>query len=113
MSAAEGIAATVGSLMMVLTTVDPPRIHAGAIPILAAAAIAVLAVCGVGVARQLPLGAVLFFLSTLAGALVARGGSYSGRFSIPVIGAAAAVFVCALSQAVSPHVRARSSDQAP
>jgi hypothetical protein len=111
MSAGEGIAATVDSVMMVLTTVDPPRIHAGAIPILAAAAITLLAVCGVGIARQLPLGAALFFLSTLAGALVARGVAYSGRFSIPVIGAATTVFVCALSRAVSPRFWARSSDQ--
>jgi len=47
----------------------------------------------------------VFALSSLAGALVAHVGSYTGRFSIHLIGAMTAVLVCALSQAWTAALR--------
>jgi hypothetical protein len=106
MSFGEGIASAVDSVMMVLTTTDPPRIHNAAVPLLGAAIISIASLTGVGVLGDLPLGAALFFLSSLAGAFVARGVGYSGRFSIHIIGAAAAVVVCAAARLVAgPRLR--------
>ena len=86
------------SLMMVLMTTDPPRVHAGALPLIAAAAVSVAAVTGLGPFGALPLPAVLFMLSAIAGSLVARGTAYPGRFSIHILGAASTVFVCTLAE---------------
>jgi hypothetical protein len=101
MSLGAGSKAMFDSLMMVLTTTDPPRIHNGSIPLIAGAAAAVAAVTGVGVLRELPFGAVMFCLASLAGALVTRGSAYSGRFSIHIIGAATTVLVCAMARVLS------------
>ena len=71
--------------MMVLTTTDPPAMHNGALPVIAAALLAVLAAAGVPPLGALPFPAVLFMLSSLAGAIVARGSAYPGRFSIHIL----------------------------
>jgi hypothetical protein len=86
------------SVMMVLTTTDPPRVHHGSIPLLAAAVISIAAAAGFGPFATLPLSVVLFTLSALAGSLVARGTAYPGRFSIHILGAAATVCVCLVAR---------------
>jgi hypothetical protein len=46
---------------------------------------------------RLPLSLVGFTLAAFSGALVARGTSYSGRFSIHVVGVTVALVVCAIA----------------
>jgi len=53
------------------------------------------------VLRRLPAGVVLFFVAAIAGALIARGSAYAGRFSIHVIPVACAAFTCALAAATT------------
>ena len=101
MSIQDGLAATFDSLMMVLTTSDPPHVHNGALPLMGGVAVAVLALTAVGWLGRLPLPLVLFCLSSLAGSLVSRGTAYPARFSIHIIGATVALLVCALSIAAS------------
>jgi hypothetical protein len=100
------MASVYGSVMMVLTTTDPPRIHNGAVPLIAAAMLSVVAVTGVGPLGALPFTAVLFMLSSLAGSLVSRGTAYPGRFSIHIVGASATVVVCAAAE-ITRRLRAR------
>ena len=85
------------SAYMVLSMSDPPRFVWYATPMLAAALIAVGALAGVPVIRNLPLSLVVFFLAGISGALVARGVAYSGRFSTIVIGCACAITVGAVA----------------
>ena len=104
-SIGEGLTAVFSSLMMVLTTTDPPRYHNGAVPVIVGAAVSALAVTCVGLLGRLPLGLVGFCLSCLVGAAVARGSAYSGRFSIHIVGASIAVLMCAISLAYSRYVK--------
>jgi hypothetical protein len=85
------------SAWMVLSMNDPPRFVWYATPLIAGAVISMAAVLYVPVARNLPLSMVLFFLASIAGALVARGVAYSGRFSTIVIGSATAVTIGAIA----------------
>lgn len=94
----ERIALMYDSLMMVLTTTDPPQVHNGSVPLILSAVLAIAAAVGVPLLRALPLSAVLFMLASLAGSLVARGVAYPGRFSIHIIGAAATVLICAAAE---------------
>jgi hypothetical protein len=64
-----------------------------------------LALVGVPYFRQLPAAPILFFLSAISGALVARGGAYPGRFSIHVIGSACAVATCTVAAFASDSWR--------
>lgn len=109
MTAGQAALAMLDSVMMVATTVDPPRYHNGALPILAGAGLSVAALSGVGWLGRLPLPLVAFTLATFLSALVARGSAYSGRFSIHVIGATVAVGVCAVAQ-LAPKFRAACPD---
>jgi hypothetical protein len=98
--------------MMVLTLNDPARYDPYALPVLGGAAVAVLSVIGIPRLRTLPLSLVLFFFSTVAGAVVARGTAYSGRFSIHVIPVTCALSVAALASLVgtsSPPSRTRAA----
>jgi hypothetical protein len=101
-------ARTSGSLMMVLTMTDPPAYNAPALPLLVAAIASVGALLGVPLLRDLPLAGVLFFLSGCAGALVARGSAYPGRFSLHLIGIASALTICCVAMAASRLARALS-----
>jgi hypothetical protein len=101
MSVSQGLAAMYDSVMMVLTTTDPPHIHNGALPVIAGVVLAVVAVTGIALPGSLPLPLVLFCLSSLVGALLARGAAYPGRFSVHVIPAATAVLMCATARAAS------------
>ena len=82
---------------MVLSMNDPPRLVWYATPMLAAAPIAIAALAGVPVVRNLPLSLVLFFLAGISAALVARGVAYSGRFSTIMIGSAGAITIGAIA----------------
>jgi len=85
------------SVWMVLSLNDPPRFVWYAVPVTGAAVIAVSALVGVPKLRDLPLSLVGFFMAALAGALVARGEAYSGRFSTIILGSAAAITVGAIA----------------
>jgi hypothetical protein len=97
------LARALGSVMMVLTVNDPARFDPYALPVLAGAAAAVLGVAGVPFLKDLPLAAELFFFTSIAGALVARGSAYEGRFSVHVIPITCALTVCAIAGIVRPH----------
>ena len=100
MSIVDWAQSATSSVMMVLTMNDPPRLSAYSIPMLAAAVISIGGLVGIKGLRRtsLPLG--LFFLSGCAGALVARGSAYSGRFSTILIGATGAVLGSAIAAAL-------------
>jgi hypothetical protein len=92
----------IGSAMMVLTVNDPPRFDPYALPVLVGAAAALLATLGVPRVRRLPAAPVLFLYSGLAGALLARGSAYAGRFSVHLIPIACALTVGAARSIISP-----------
>jgi hypothetical protein len=91
----EVVARAASSVAMVLTVNDPPRFDPFALPVLLGAAAAACAICRVPRLRDLPVAPVLFFFTAIAGALVARGSAYPGRFSVHVLPIASALFVCA------------------
>ena len=91
----ESLRRLVHSVAMVLTVNDPPRFDPYALPILAGAGVAVLSLAGVPKLRDLPAAAVLFFFASIAGAFVAAGWTYTGRFSIHVMPITCAVTACA------------------
>jgi hypothetical protein len=88
--------ALASSVSMQATMNDPPRFDIRAVPVMAGLLVSALAVAGVRRLRDLPAGLVLFCLAGIAGAFVARGEAYPGRFSIHLIGATCAVVACAL-----------------
>jgi hypothetical protein len=79
---------------MVLSVNDPPRLDPYALPVLGGAIVCVLAVVAVPRLRDVPLSLVLFFFTSIAGAIVARGSAYAGRFSVHVLPATTAALVC-------------------
>jgi hypothetical protein len=83
------------SVAMVLTVNDPPRYDPHALPVLAGAAVAAGAAVRLPRLRDLPLPPVLFFFAAIAGAVIARGSAYPGRFSIHVIPITCALVICA------------------
>ena len=85
------------SVMMVLTVNDPPRFDVFALPVMAGAAVAVLSLAGVPRLRTLPLAAVLFFFAAIAGAFVAFGWAYTGRFSIHIMPITSALAICGVA----------------
>ena len=85
------------SVMMVLTVNDPPRFDLYALPVLGGAAAATLGIAGVPRMRTLPLAAVLFFFAAIAGAFVAYGSAYSGRFSVHIMPITCALAVCGVA----------------
>jgi hypothetical protein len=95
--------------MLVLTVNDPPRFDAYALPILTGAGIAVLSLAGVPRLRNLPAAAVLFFFASIAGAFVAAGWTYTGRFSIHVMPITCALTACGLASVSGRVRRARRS----
>jgi hypothetical protein len=84
------------SVAMQATMNDPPQFDARALPIIVGLALSALALAGVRRLRDLPAGLVLFCLAGIAGAFIARGEAYPGRFSIHLIGVSCAVVACAL-----------------
>jgi hypothetical protein len=101
-----------GSVLMVLTMNDPPRFDVRAVPVVAGAVTAVLAIAGLRRFRDLPLNAVVLCLAGLSGALVARGTAYPGRFSIHLVPVTVTLFMCALSLFEPGRAERRRHDQA-
>ena len=79
----------------VLTANDPPRLDFYTSPLVIGALVAVLSMLGVPRLRDLPAAAVLFFFAAIAGAFVASGWAYTGRFSVHVMPITCALTVCA------------------
>lgn len=84
----------IGSVMMVLTMNDPPRFDVRALPVMFGVLAAILALCGVPPFRRLPMNVVLMCLAGMAGAFVARGSAYPGRFSVHLIPVTVALTLC-------------------
>jgi uncharacterized membrane protein len=87
----------IGSVLMVVTMSDPPRLDPRAFPIIAGVVAALLAVSGVRRFRDLPLNLVALCLAGIAGAFVARGSAYPGRFSVHLIPVTVALTVCTIA----------------
>jgi hypothetical protein len=83
------------SVLMVVTVNDPPRFDVYALPVLCGAIVAVAAIARAPRLRAIPTPAALFFFSSIAGAFIARGSAYPGRFSVHIIPIACALTVCA------------------
>ena len=98
------------SVMLVLTVNDPPRFDPYALPILAGAAVAVLSLAGTPRLRDLPAAAVLFFFASIAGAFVAAGWTYTGRFSVHVMPITCALTVCGVARLLHNRRTIRSRD---
>jgi hypothetical protein len=97
MSARTVLMREISSVMMVLTVNDPPQFDWRAVPVLAGAAAALLAMLNVPRFRDLPAAPIGFFVAALSSAFIARGWAYSGRFSVHIIGVTCALTVCAVS----------------
>jgi hypothetical protein len=95
MSAGRALIRGVASAMMVLTVNDPAQFDWQALPVLAGAAAAVLALLGVPRFRELPAGPTLLFFAGISSAFVSRGWAYPGRFSVHIIAVTCALTVCA------------------
>jgi hypothetical protein len=87
----------IGSVLLVLTMNDPAKLDPRAFPIMFGVAAAILALAGVKGFRRLPLNLCVLCLAGVAGAFVARGSAYPGRFSIHLIPVTVALTVCAWS----------------
>ncbi|MGE0862684.1 MAG: hypothetical protein AB7P34_02180 [Vicinamibacterales bacterium] len=101
------------SVWMVLSLNDPPRFAWYAVPVIGAAVIALAALAGVPKLRDLPLSLVMFLMAALAGALVARGEAYAGRFSTIILGSAAAIFTGAAALVTGAIARWPQAAEAP
>ena len=76
---------------------DDRRPDPRAIPIWLGLSAAALALCGVRGFRVLPLNVSLLALAGIAGAFVARGSAYPGRFSVHLIPVTVALTVCSIA----------------
>ena len=85
------------SVLMVLTMTDPPRFDVRAVPILFGFAAAVLGLVRLRPFARLPLHLVLFCMAGISGALVVRGSTYPGRFSIHMVPVTVSLAMCALA----------------
>ena len=94
----------VGSILMVLTMNDPPRLDPRALPLVAGVVAALFGVAGVRPFNRLPLGLVGLCLAGMSGAFVARGSAYPGRFSVHLIPAAVALTMCACAFLISSRL---------
>lgn len=92
-----GIKNAIDSIMMVITMNDPPAFDVRSLPIIVGIVAAALGVIGLPRLRTLPLNASVLALAGLTSAVVARGSAYPGRFSLHLIPATVAIFVCAVS----------------
>ncbi len=103
----------VGSVLMVLTMTDPPRFDVRALPVIAGVIAAILGLIRIRPFDRLPLGAVTLCLAGMAGALVARGTAYPGRFSVHIIPVAVTLAVSAVALLLNRDRAPRSSPPAP
>ena len=90
----QAIGHLVESVLVLVTVQDPPRFDPRAVLVVGGITIAVLALLRVPWVRDVPAGPALFCAAGLAGALVARGTAYVGRFSIHLMPIAVALSAC-------------------
>jgi hypothetical protein len=90
----QAIVHMIQSVLMQVTVRDPPGFDPRSLPIMIGVAVALLALMRVPGCRDVPAGVALFALTALAGALVARGTAYIGRFSIHLMPVTVAIAVC-------------------
>jgi hypothetical protein len=83
------------SMLMILTMNDPPRFDVRAVPVLFGFLAALLGLARVRPFARLPLPLVVLCLAGISSALVSRGGSYPGRFSIHMVPVTVTLAVCA------------------
>jgi hypothetical protein len=95
----------VSSVLMVLTVNDPPRFDIFALPVLIGAAASVPIALRLWRFRAVPPELAWFFFASIAGAFVARGSAYAGRFSVHVIPVSCALTVSAAA-AVAGQIKA-------
>lgn len=107
------IASWASSVLMVLTMNDPARFDVRAIPILIGFTAAVLGLARVRPFARLPLPVVVLCMAGISGALVVRGSTYSGRFSIHMIPATVTLAVCAVALLLKRDRAPRSLPPAP
>jgi hypothetical protein len=93
-TAAQAITHLIESVLVLVTVQDPPRFDPRALLVVGGIVVAVLALLRVPWCRDVPAGPVLFCTAGLAGALVARGTAYVGRFSIHLMPVAVALAAC-------------------
>ena len=106
-----GLRQSLESVMMVLTVNDPPRFDPYALPVIGGALVCVLAVLGVPRFRDIPLSITLFLFASVAGAVIARGTAYAGRFSVHVLPIATLAFVCGCARLLTvPAGRSHRDD---
>src|SRR5262249_1562479 len=98
----ESLARLIESVTKVLTVNDPPRFDVYALPVMAGALVAVASALGVPRLRELPAAAVLFFFASIAGAFVAYGWVYAGRFSMHVLPITCALATCGAARLSKP-----------
>jgi len=101
------------NVSQVLTVNDPPMFDIHASPVIAGAMVAVLSLAGVPRLRSLPAASVLFFFASIAGAFIARGWSYPGRFSVHIMPITCALAVCGVASLVRRPISTRSRAEAP
>lgn len=97
------------SVLMVVSMSDSPRWEPRAIPIAAGLVAAVLALAGVRRFRDLPLNVVVLCVAGMAGAFVAKGSAYPGRFSIHLIPVTVALTVSVAALWLPSRRRRRDS----
>jgi len=95
MTPATALARMIESVAMTLSLHDPPAFDPLALPLVLGFIFSIMALARVPVVREVPASAALFSVAAFAGALVARGTSYPGRFSIHVIAITTTVTICA------------------
>jgi len=95
------------SVAMVLTVNDPPRFDAFALPVLLGACGALAAAIRPSTFGAVPPRLLLFFGASIAGALVARGSAYPGRFSVHIIPVASAIAICAAFAVANAYLTAK------
>jgi hypothetical protein len=104
-----GVAATLRrvaeSVLVVVTAQDPPRFDLRAILLVAGVAIAIFAFTGAPLLREVPLPLCALCLAGIAGAVVARGSAYPGRFSIHLIPLGVSITTIAAARVVRTATR--------
>jgi hypothetical protein len=101
------------SVLMVLTMNDPARFDVRAIPLLIGFTAAVLGLARVRPFARLPLPVVVLCMAGISGALVVRGSTYSGRFSIHMVPATVTLAVSAVALLLNRDRAPRSLPPAP
>jgi hypothetical protein len=101
------------NVSQVLTVNDPPMFDIHASPVLIGAIVALLSLAGVPRLRNLPAASMLFFFASIAGAFIARGWSYPGRFSVHIMPITCALAVCGVASLVRRPLSTRSRAAAP